>query len=417
MQTFEELYTRLIRAAADNRPAELRYRQEKSIADKLQHPEKYAPVWHNGSCDCACEGDSPCVNSCIYQAIGKDKQGHVIIDSARCVGCAQCIEACKSGKLTGSRDILPVLYALKNPRGPVYALAAPAIAGQFGDGIKIGQLRSAFKKLGFADMVEVALFADILTLREALLFNRNIKSAEDYMITSCCCPIWVAMVRKGYGQLLSHMPDSVSPMVASGRSVKAVDPHAVTVFIGPCIAKKVEARERDISDAVDHVLTFEETRDIFDAFQMNLSEMPDDTSEQSSKSGRLYARTGGVSEAVQETVRRLDPYRRITVKARQADGVPACKELLNQLKDGLIEDNFLEGMGCPGGCVGGPKTLIGSGEGRAHVNMYGDMTQRNTPLDNPNVLELLHKLGFESIESLLNDSKLFTRRSEETVKA
>ena len=101
-----------------------------------------------------------------------------------------------------------------------------------------GRLRSAFKALGFAGMVEVALFADILTLKEALDFDELVRSEEDFLLTSCCCPIWIAMIRKVYGSLTPHIPASVSPMIACGRAVKQLVPGAVTVFIGPCVAKK-----------------------------------------------------------------------------------------------------------------------------------------------------------------------------------
>ena len=80
-------------------------------------------------------------------------------------------------------------------------------------------------------MVEVALFADILTLKEALEFDRTIQKKEDFLLTSCCCPIWIAMIRRVYDQLVTHVPGSVSPMVACGRSIKVLDPDAVTVFI------------------------------------------------------------------------------------------------------------------------------------------------------------------------------------------
>lgn len=416
MQTFDELYSRLLKSAASGKPSLLTERTQGADWDRLIHPERHAPIWHTGKCDCSGDTESPCTSSCIYDAIGKDEKGNVIIDEKLCVGCAACVHACKSGKLTGSKDILPVLDAVKNAKSPVYAMVAPAFAGQFGKEVTPGMLRCALKKVGFTEMTEVALFADILTLREALLFDQNIQSMDDYMITSCCCPIWVAMIRRVYSQFMSHMPDSVSPMVAAGRTIKALEPDAVTVFIGPCIAKKVEARERDISGAVDYVLTFEEVKDIFDAFQVDMAAIEDDPAEQASKSGRIYGRTGGVSDAVLETVKKLNPYRPIALKAWQADGVPSCKELLNRLQNGLITANFLEGMGCEGGCVGGPKTLIGREEGREHINRYGDVAQMNTPLDNPKVLELLRRLGFESVESLLHDSRLFTRQFEEYVK-
>jgi len=413
--TFNDLYTHLVRSAArgNNMHSALKKIRRQDFdahqVDCLLHPHDYAPVWQIGKCDCAQEGQPPCVASCIFRAISKDEGGKVIIDKDLCAGCSACIDSCKAGKLTASRDILPTLDAVKNAKGPVYALIAPAFIGQFSPAITPGMLRSAFKKIGFAGMVEVALFADILTLKEALEFDRNILTSEDYMITSCCCPIWIAMIRKVYDQFIPHVPGSVSPMVACGRSIKLLEPDAVTVFIGPCIAKKAEAREADIADAVDFVLTFEEVRDLFDAFEIELSQMESDPREHSSKAGRIYARTGGVSEAIQNTVDLLNPNRAITVKAQQADGIPACRAMLTALKAGTITANFLEGMGCEGGCVGGPKAILSREEGRDNVNEYAALANHLTPIDNPYVLELLGRLGLSSVERLLEETELFTR--------
>ncbi len=413
--TFNDLYTGLLRSAAEKNHGAyqrlLRANKDGTSIDCLLHPSMYAPVFLTQPCDCGKDGTPECVRRCIYNAIRRDKAGDLVIDKERCVGCAECLEACASGKLTASRDVLPVLEVLKKAGGPVYAMVAPAIVGQFGD-VSIGRLRSAFKAIGFAGMVEVALLADILTLKEALIFDKKIKTDEDLMLTSCCCPVWIAMVRRGYSRYMSKLPDSVSPMVACGRAVKRLEPSAVTVFIGPCIAKKVEAREKDIADAVDFVLTFEETRDIFDAFGIDFEQLEEDEKEHSSRAGRIYGRTGGVSEAVRETVHRLNPRRLIDVRAEQADGTKSCRELLQRLQEGGVKANYLEGMGCEGGCAGGPKVLIDREDGKCYVNLYGKASAFETPLDNPNVRELLGRLGFESIESLLSDN-LFTRHFEE----
>lgn len=411
--TFNDLYEKLLTSAAEQNHGAfqktLRAQKDSTAIDCLLHPEKYAPVWKTAPCDC--EGTPACVSRCIYSAITRNETGDIVVDKARCVGCAECIEACATGRLTASKDVLPVLDALKNAKGPVYALAAPAIVGQFGD-VSLGKIRSAFKAIGFAGMVEVALFADILTLKEALVFDREIKTDADFMLTSCCCPIWIAMVRRGFSQYMKKIPDAVSPMIASGRAVKRLEPSAMTVFIGPCLAKKVEAREKDVADAVDFVLTFEETRDIFNAFRIDFSELEEDEKEHSSRGGRIYGRTGGVSEAVRDTVRRLNPRRTINVHAEQADGTKSCRELLRRLQEGKITANFLEGMGCEGGCAGGPKVLIHPDDGKCFVNMYGKASPYETPLDNPNVRDMLTHLGFESIESLLRDN-IFTRHFEE----
>ena len=157
---------------------------------------------------------------------------------------------------------------------PVYAMIAPAFIGQFSSGVTPGMLRSAFKKIGFQGMVEVALFADILTLKEALEYDRIMHEEKDFVLTSCCCPIWLAMIRKVYPEFLPHLPGSVSPMIACGRAIKQLEP-CRDGFIG-LHSQKAEAREEDIADAVDYVLTFQEIQDVFDAFNIDLTRMEDD---------------------------------------------------------------------------------------------------------------------------------------------
>ena len=142
-------------------------------------------------------------------------------------------------------------------------MVAPAFLGQFSEKVTPGKLRTAFQALGFTGMVEVALFADILTLKEALEFDKHVNEEGDYQLTSCCCPIWISMIRKMYHELMPHVPGAVSPMVACGRMIKQLHPDALTVFAGPCLAKKSEAKEPDIAGAVDYVLTFQEIQDIF----------------------------------------------------------------------------------------------------------------------------------------------------------
>jgi iron only hydrogenase large subunit-like protein len=346
--------------------------------------------------------------SCLFDAIRRDDNGNLII-SDECTGCANCIDA-SNDTLAERKDVLPLIELLQKKQTPVYAMIAPAFSGQFGSEITSGKLRSAFKKLGFYGMIEVALFADILTLKEALEFDRTINTDSDFVLTSCCCPTWVAIIRKFYSQLIHHVPPSVSPMVACGRSVKHIHPEAKTVFIGPCLAKKAEAKDKDIADAVDIVLTFKEIKDLFDIAKIDIASLPDDDSDHSSKAGRIYARTGGVSEAVESTLKRLKPDRKIPFTAVQGDGVLACKQLLADLTEGKIKANFIEGMGCKGGCVGGPRALIDKDIAKDNVNQYGDAASSETPVDNIHVLEILRRLGYESIESLLERDTTFTRK-------
>ena len=152
--------------------------------------------------------------------------------------CQACVDACKLDALKTKKDIIPVVEELKKAETPIYALVAPAFSGQFGSKVTAGRLRTALKMLGFSGMLEVAVFADILTLKEALEFNKNVNKEGDFQLTSCCCPMWIAMIRRLYHELMPNVPGSVSPMIAGGRTVKVLHPNAKTVFIGPCMAKK-----------------------------------------------------------------------------------------------------------------------------------------------------------------------------------
>lgn len=407
--TFEQMYKDLLRRTVNSEelPEQL---YDPYNLDCLLHPEKYAAVLQTERCEGSCEFDHACQKSCMFDAITRDENGKLTIDREQCVGCGACIDACSLGKLQASRDILPAMKAVRDTKGPAYALVAPAFLGQFSEDVTPGKLRSAFKALGFDGMIEVALFADILTLKEALEFDRNIVRQEDFQLTSCCCPIWIAMIRKVYHELMPHVPGAVSPMIACGRVVKKLHPDALTVFVGPCIAKKSEAREPDIADAVDYVLTFQEIRDVFEAADIDLTALSESARDHSSRAGRIYAYTGGVSEAVRRTVEQINPDREIGVRTEQADGVPACRKMIEKLKASETDANFFEGMGCVGGCVGGPRAIIDREEGRMHVEAYGDEAAYATPLENPYVMELLHRLGFDTVSELLHYSDIFTRQ-------
>ncbi|HNW87800.1 MAG TPA: [Fe-Fe] hydrogenase large subunit C-terminal domain-containing protein [Candidatus Limiplasma sp.] len=407
--TFDELYRNMLKSAVTGAPIDLNLDEiNPHQLDCLLHPETCAPVLRAG--DCACQGKTPdCAAACLFGAIRREADGNVIIDPSLCAGCSSCVEACKSGALTASHDVLPALAAVKNAKGPVYALIAPAFHGQFAADVTPGKLRSAFKALGFQGMVEVALFADVLTLKEALEFDHNIRTEEDYQLTSCCCPMWIAMLKKVYQELMPHVPGAVSPMVAAGRTIKRLHPDAVTIFVGPCIAKKAEAREPDLAGAVDYVLTFQEVRDIFSAADIHPETLEDVERDHSSRAGRIYARAGGVSEAVQATVNRLNPNRDIRIRTRQAAGIPACRAMIEAIRAGERDANFFEGMGCVGGCVGGPKAILDRETGRGNVERYGEQAEYGTPLDNPYVLEMLRQLGFDTVEDFLANSDIFNR--------
>lgn len=361
----------------------------------------------SGPCEQCEEKACTCLDGCKYEAQGYQRSEGPVINDNKCLSCGQCVSSCDFGALADKIEFIPVIDLLKTKDVPVFVTVAPAIVGQFGEDVSLGQLRTALKLIGFEDMIEVALFADILTIKEAFEFTHLVKKEEDFFITSCCCPVWFNMTKKHYAKEYSHMSPSVSPMIASGRILKALYPNAKVVFIAPCIAKKGEIKEPELKGSVDFVINFRELQEIFSVLNIVPTELPSEDKDQASLGGRLYARTGGVSFSVKTVVNRLEPTRVIKLKPKRAHGVKACKEVLQELSEkGNVEANFIEGMGCIGGCVGGPRTNIEIDQATKAVNDFGEDSLIMTPFDNLNVMKILKQLGIDTIEEINENQKV-----------
>lgn len=359
------------------------------------------------SCSKDKDGKSSCQSVCPFNAILYDEnEKSTYIDNDRCLNCGICIDSCKHGLIMDKVFFLPVLDLIKNNK-KVFVAVAPAIIGQFGNDVTMDQLRAAFIKLGFTDMIEVAFAADVLTIKEAVEFDKHVNGPKDLMITSCCCPIWIGMLKKVYKELVPDLSPSVSPMVAAARMIKKLNADAKVVFIGPCIAKKAEAKDKDLNDSVDFVLTFQELDEIFTALDIKPSELQGIPSmEYASRGGRLYARSGGVSIAVSETVEEFFPEKYEYFKAAKASGIKDCKELLENAIKGNIDANFLEGMGCIGGCVGGPKAIIPTNQGKEAVDAFAYDSAIKVPVHSKILDDVLEKLDIHSINDFHDNKKV-----------
>lgn len=361
----------------------------------------------DGVCEYCDDEDCNCIDACKYEAHIYRRNKGPIIENNKCLNCGECVTKCDFGALADKIEFVPLIDFLKDKSTTVYAAVAPSIIGQFGDDITMGQIRTALKLLGFKDMVEVALFADILTIKEAFEFTELVKEEKDFFLTSCCCPVWFNLVKKNYPKLFEHMPPSISPMIASGRFLKKLYNDVKVVFISPCIAKKAEVKEPSLKGDIDFVLTFRELREIFETLDIDLKDLPNDEKDQASFGGRVYARTGGVSFSVKTVVNRLEPRRLIKLRSKKVDGVKKCKQILDELSLGKeIEYNFVEGMGCNGGCVGGPRTNIDSDKATKLVNEFGEDSLIMTPFDNINVMKMLRQFGINSIEEIVEDNEV-----------
>ncbi len=320
----------------------------------------------------------PCERACDLKAIVAGSDRRAVIDYDKCVQCGACKVACPFGAISERSEIVQLIQRLKAGQR-VYALLAPAFIGQFGPKVKPGQIIGAIGRLGFHGVREVALDADAVALAEAGGFTSTVPAEQPFMTTSCC-PAFVAMVEKHFPDAGEYVSTTVSPMIAAAKAVKEEDPSAAVVFIGPCVAKKAEAR--CYPDLVDFVLTFEELAAVFVGAGINLAETEAGAhSTAASRDGIGFARAGGVTQAVRDTVAQLTPG--ATLKPQRAEGLADCLAVLAKMQQGSLDANFLEGMACPGGCVGGPGTMADQRITAKLVELYAGAAPVATAPDNP----------------------------------
>ena len=342
-------------------------------------PEKNPLLVHliEGACgQCGqCGENEPCVEICPTGAIEKDKHGQYKIVADRCVECTWCVDNCITGSIVHRSEFAQVAsMIMQRDEHPVYAILAPAFVGQFGEKVTPEIFKGALKAVGFTDVYEVAMAADNITMHEAREYVERMDRGEKFMITSCCCPAFIKLVEKIRSKVSHLVSESVSPMIAMGKMLKSREHNCRVVFISPCIAKKAEARRPDLQPAIDCVLTFKETKALLEAAEVPLDgSLGELEMEDASHDGRIYARTGGVTEAITRAVKTLAPH--LEVKAVFGDGLKECNKLLKELEAGTLDANFMEGMGCPHGCVGGPGTIINSRSAMEIVNAHASQSQ------------------------------------------
>lgn len=293
----------------------------------------------------------PCKFSCPVDAISYDENGISVINEEKCIRCGLCIHKCPFGAIGSKTYVVDVIKAIKSEH-PVYALVAPATEGQFGENITMNSWKKAMKAVGFTDLVEVGLGGDMTAAYEAEEWAEAYKNGKK--MTTSCCPAFVNMIKKHYPELIDNVSTTISPMCAVSRMLKAKEPDAVTVFIGPCISKKSEVKDHAIEGNADYALTYSEIRAMMRAKDIELEE-DDNTYQESSVYGKRFANAGGVTEAVLQSLKESDD--EIAATVNKCNGAAECKKALLLMKVGRLPEDFIEGMICEGGCVGGPSAF------------------------------------------------------------
>ena len=288
----------------------------------------------------------PCEEACPVKAISKNEHGIEQIDEDKCIYCGKCLNACPFGAIFEISQVFDILEAIR--RGEqVVAIVAPAILGQFKSSKE--QVFEALRKVGFTDVVEVAQGAMTTTETEGKELLHKLEEGQPFMTTSCC-PSYVELVRKHIPDMKPFVSDTGSPMYYTAQITRQKYPDAKIVFVGPCIAKRQEAR-RDPN--VDMLLTFEEVGSIFEGMEIELEKMtPYEMAVHSKREAHGFAKAGGVAGAVKAFLKSDgDKVNVVQISDIDKKNLALLKGYARAKK---APGNFIEVMACEGGCITGP---------------------------------------------------------------
>ena len=324
----------------------------------------------------------PCQSACKVKAISMNEQKAATINNDKCTACGACVYQCPFGAIMDKSYMVNVIDIIKKSEGnkkyKVYAVVAPSISSQF-TYAKLGQVISGLKELGFFTVVEAALGADMVAMAESK------ELAEKGFLTSSCCPAFVSYVKSAFPQLAEHISHNLSRMAALAKYIKETDEGAKVVFIGPCTAKKAEAQLESVKPYVDSVLTFEELQALFDSKDIDITTLEEDVLDNASYFGRIFARSGGLSDAVAQAFK--EQKIEFDLKPAICDGIEACRVALLKKSKNVLDANFIEGMACVGGCIGGAGCLTHGEKNKSEVDKYGKEAMEKTISDAVSILK------------------------------
>lgn len=336
-----------------------------------------------GKCKAVCPYDAiahkerPCAKACGVKAIESDNLGRAVINTEKCVSCGMCMVSCPFGAISDKSQIFQLAHAMKEGQ-EIIAEVAPAFIGQFGPKVTPGKFKAALLALGFSEVFEVALGADIGAISEAHHYAQKVATGELPFLLTSCCPSWSMLAKTQFPTLIDSISEELTPMVATARKIKQDHPDAKVVFIGPCASKKLEASRTHVRSDVDFVITFEELVGMFDAKNIDIESFDgDSTFHDATGAGRGYAVAGGVAHAIESCLKEYYPD--VPVHIEHAEGLADCKKILLQAKSGKLKNCMIEGMGCPGGCMAGAGTIAPYKAASAALKKFVDSSSEQIP--------------------------------------
>ncbi len=363
-----------------------------------------------------------CIRMCRAKAIRiRNQQAEIIPE--RCIGCGNCVRVCSQGakQFVVTTDRVEALLADERP---VAACLAPSFPAEFCREMDFRILVGMVRALGFDLVTEVAFGADLVADRTRSLLSDN--AGQRYIATAC--PAVVGFIERYQPELIGNLAPLVSPMVAMARALHhLVDPELRIVFIGPCVAKKVESEDENVCGEVDAAITFRELRDMFSSRGITAENSePGDFDPPHPALGALFPISRGSLQAagIHEDL--------IKGEIVTADGLTEFTCVLNEMAAGTLEVELLELLACAG-CIDGSGMTTGETlfRRRSRVSHYvryrmggldnerwhktidrlagldlsrsfSDRDQRTPDCPEENIVEILARMGKHTVEDELN---------------
>ena len=381
-----------------------------------------------GAIDCINRGFESCISTF----------GDNSLNDVNCTFCGQCIEACPTGALHEKETINDVWVKLKDPDAYVIVQTAPAVRVALGEefGMPIGtnvkgKMVTALKRLGFDKVFDTNTGADFTIMEEATEFIERFKENDNLPMITSCSPGWVKFIEMNYPELLPHLSSCKSPHQMFGAICKTyfaekqnIDPKKIyMVSVMPCIAKKFESKrpemENDGLRNVDNVITTRELARMIKQANIEFEKLEDsqfdDPMEEATGAGAIFGTTGGVMEAALRTaqdilsgkdlekidfkqVRNSKGIKRATVNIAGKDlnvviasGLANARKILEEIKEGKADYQFVEIMACPGGCIMGGGQPIKSSKIRSELDIRKLRSNALYTIDEKSVIRKSHE--------------------------
>ena len=384
-----------------------------------------------GAIDCINRGFESCISTVGDQSL----------NDVNCTFCGQCIEACPTGALHEKETINDVWVKLKDPETTVIVQTAPAVRVALGEefGMPIGtnvvgKMVTALKRLGFDRVFDTNTGADLTIMEEANEFIERFTKNDNLPMITSCSPGWVKFIEMNYPELLPHLSSCKSPHEMFGAILKTyyakregLDPSKLyVVSVMPCIAKKFERQRPEMMEDnlydVDNVITTRELARMIKQANIEFEKLEDSNFDspigEASGAGAIFGTTGGVMEAALRTaqdtltgedlpkidfeqVRGGEGIKRATVNIAGKDinvvvasGLANARTILEEIKSGKANYQFVEIMACPGGCIMGGGQPIKSSKIRAEVDVRKLRADALYTIDERSIVRKSHENPF-----------------------